>query len=1701
MGTPVPSATNSFKLSLRDYLTKEICDKLCTYFNYKPGVKERIAESKNPGGEFLDEFEDVQGLDANKVKELIKALRVGGCGLAASKADEYSLQFELSPISSDDDWELPEDDETDDDITKEDGSELTFRELLTEIGLKDSFPSRLSLKQLVKIKNPSFLQDNYNLLELFWQKLGSLDYRVRSNKYLTLRSDTSSSRQISVRDLIFAILQCSDSFLRQDIIEKLSACNLAVPVILQGVANTKPRFMLWSLGRIVKKWKGSSPIALEQYISNVPLFTVSFLRIGDLKDVSKSIILNHLLGPCQGNDTHPFFLTNEDDHVDPVFSKGSVEGVWYLPMNANGSEHFKWVTSFLNLRGNGIDFPIQTEFVCKASDLTVVLLDEESRKLYKKDIKRINNAAKKCYFVVFHPNSASKPPARKQKLFEYCLHVRQVDMGRLSEEISTWIEQCHEQCKQDNLQSFQHWQNFCVGDIEIEDMGKEYDNAKQFVETVFGEEQTENLLEFKEKAFPLQEKWREWVDIDKESLTYYNTKKQSIAVSRDERKMRKDVKRQEQLACGLSKITQSFLDVLVKAGENEKVMRYFVFFLQDKLFHLVDDSIKKHFVNIDKYQKEIQTLDKLINSKSSAEDKRIATIKGAKDDTHNEIQDRYKRKRTELKTLSQTEVESSRAKNIGWEHFLRELGQWHEAHTELKIDTNEKVGLVPRLAAKLLLEGHSIEIMDGDTDRVPLSWITSVLVQLTLDLDDPKVVVISVVGVQSSGKSTLLNSMFGVKFPVRAGRCTRGLFMRMLHLDDTYASQLGFRHIFLVDSEGVRSIERKDECRFDNELVTLTLCISDITILNIEGENIGPEMTGLLEIAAHAFMRMKEVDLHSQCRIIQQRVSDLTASRQNKINMDIVTETLNEATVQAARKEGLGGKYQQFSDVFDLRINEDLQYIPCLWTGPMSPPCQFYSELVLKLKADILNDISSGKVIPHFTLSTFIQRIRDVWVAVKGENFLFNFQDSIKAIDSDDLSMELNKQITTLRANMGRKLIAWQNKLLSSSEESSKVLQNIEKELVEELQKEKDKINTSFEMYISQHERQDSLRRHADWYSENVGCTVDQVQEEVMVILKHEVNIMQIQRDITTFTFEVRTKIAAVVKSKAIVVGKGSDPMVFFNAKWDEWKAEIIKDIPKFEMTEENIEKICESLLVSITSKMAIFKEITELLHTSSIKKHAEPVQWKQYYSHKYESLTGDDWFSSNENILQNIITSSEKMMEESPHKSLNANLIQYIIRSALQSISSPNVTSDPPHRLKAKLLLHICGKIFNIAVKEQIQNEKENSLERRLEEEKSALYTYFVALIENENPIDRVVECIRKYLHEWGKDLVLTNVCHVGMLLLIDGSLANTRVTYKNICSELSGQQNVNEYLKFIETHPRYRRTWVMNKFVKLIRQKEKVSVLQRSVKEFLSGVTKDLCELVQNSTSTHESSEKAFKRCFDDVLRGLMNGGFKWHRELATEVQSFKVMDVQKFYVTLQTFLKKSQWRDDIIRETKALEYPSEEEVIAKFVRDNLSSNINDLLTACCLEQCPMCKAPCDNALPLLTPHEHFSFSHLPRGISGATNPDTFQLLTETCVESVVSDTATYFYPCDKRPRLCKNYKKDYPTWAINRGSGELLPNMSAYWKWVMVQFNDELAQHYKCEPATIPPGWKGISKEMAIASLKVPRRNIFRLNPHLP
>ncbi len=129
------------------------------------------------------------------------------------------------------------------------------------------------------------------------------------------------------------------------------------------------------------------------------------------------------------------------------------------------------------------------------------------------------------------------------------------------------------------------------------------------------------------------------------------------------------------------------------------------------------------------------------------------TTEGHINGTHNAIEKNKKR----MKEKQQQIVDSS----FGLEHLVREMGQMYEAARALPSSLNtEKLSRLPRAAAELLIDGYPLEVMDGDAGaHVPLNWVTAVLNEVVSLLHDPKVYVLSVLGLQSTGKSTMLNTV------------------------------------------------------------------------------------------------------------------------------------------------------------------------------------------------------------------------------------------------------------------------------------------------------------------------------------------------------------------------------------------------------------------------------------------------------------------------------------------------------------------------------------------------------------------------------------------------------------------------------------------------------------------------------------------------------------------------------------------------------------------------------------------------------------------------------------------------------------------------------------------------------------------------------------------------------------------------------
>ncbi len=145
--------------------------------------------------------------------------------------------------------------------------------------------------------------------------------------------------------------------------------------------------------------------------------------------------------------------------------------------------------------------------------------------------------------------------------------------------------------------------------------------------------------------------------------------------------------------------------------------------------------------------------------------------------------EQLKAEQIELERIS----EELQAAAFGLEHIMREIGQIYESCSSVnknKKDLQGHFSSLPSLVAEMMISGFPLELMDGDAAHVPLVWISAVLDKLIQKLGDQRVFVLSVLGIQSSGKSTMLNAMFGLQFAVSAGRCTRGALMQLIKVSD-----------------------------------------------------------------------------------------------------------------------------------------------------------------------------------------------------------------------------------------------------------------------------------------------------------------------------------------------------------------------------------------------------------------------------------------------------------------------------------------------------------------------------------------------------------------------------------------------------------------------------------------------------------------------------------------------------------------------------------------------------------------------------------------------------------------------------------------------------------------------------------------------------------------------------------------------------
>ena len=256
-----------------------------------------------------------------------------------------------------------------------------FNEFLEILGLTDQLITVKDAMLLRKetLDNIRYTNQTKILPYLILQKIFMFDSRSRAA--LFRQTDKSSCVQnIHPLDSLIALLHSCDNFLRQELLLKLSVCQMAIPILLPNPHDGSVTFLLWAMRLIIKSWKSfnssKGTIESKEYrIIEYPAPVISFLKFGKPKK-SKSNIINKVIS--ESKEDFFFNWNSEGGTSKRLFVDGLCEMCCYLPSGKSKIDDFHSdILLFLNLRGDAQKHVKQTRFIKKISYMIFLLLNED----------------------------------------------------------------------------------------------------------------------------------------------------------------------------------------------------------------------------------------------------------------------------------------------------------------------------------------------------------------------------------------------------------------------------------------------------------------------------------------------------------------------------------------------------------------------------------------------------------------------------------------------------------------------------------------------------------------------------------------------------------------------------------------------------------------------------------------------------------------------------------------------------------------------------------------------------------------------------------------------------------------------------------------------------------------------------------------------------------------------------------------------------------------------------------------------------------------------------------------------------------------------------------------------------------------------------------------------------------------------------
>ncbi|KAM9746508.1 interferon-induced very large GTPase 1-like isoform 5-T5 [Menidia menidia] len=1596
--------------------------------------------------------------------------------------------------------------------------------LLSRLQLRDKHQHKMAPADFLRIGPPVRQSSDTlekDLAHAFLQRLMTLDHRARyipvrqegsdvthsdsgptfENPYTdednldalyctSTELDQSKETRMHPMDVQMAVFHCSNSFFKQNMVTKLSQCQYALPLLVPDPITADIECPLWTFREIKKTWKvtlgqsqeSSKPIMKSMPICNAETPMVSFFRLGSLS-VSKSQLMNTLI-----NERHSTFFhrncpgSTKSRHL----MDGVAEIAWYCPAG-KPDESFNDCIAFCNLHGDSLAIEKQREMLTEKSSITVVLVPTLEKSHASSRIISTLYKSPKPLIVLVADIDCGAHPMKAQK---YKLGLKDRSHSDVSVELKGIIRKIlsgpHDAFKLESMAE--------VSGISVDEKDTVCQKGKFAAVKIVKLIEGMDVSKIKDTFLPCQgHLWHEWCRINKEQHHLKgNIEKEK---SQKERQLM-EIRQKQRASC--SELMKSFIQSLMGLPEMEK--RYFLKWTQILIDGLSTDDLTSILQKYDETWSEVLTLKK-----------------------KHDKSDLLKQRQSELELLSK-KLQSA---TFGLEHIFREMGQIFEAHSsqkELAPGQQSDWRKYPELAADLMISGHPMELMDGDAGHVPLAWISSLIQEVIKKLGDQRVFVLSVLGVQSSGKSTMLNAMFGLQFAVSAGRCTKGAYMQLVKLSDEIKADFKFDYVLVVDTEGLRALELAGNATLhhDNELATFVVGLGNMTLINIFGEN-PADMQDVLQIVVQAFMRMKKVELTPSCVFVHQNVTDITAAEKNMDGKRRLQEKLDKMAQLAAKEEACD--VECFSDVIAFDVQKDVKYFAQLWEGspPMAPPNPDYSESVQELKKTIL---TKAKRSAGITLSHFNSKIKDLWNALMNEHFVFSFKNTQEIAVYRKLEVQYGNWTWALRSQM----LTIENQLHPRIEKGQ--LDKIEVSyLSQQMNETYEAIQKEMTAYFEDHTDKEMLVQWRGRFETKIKDFHEDHIRGVKRKLDEVIQQKNARKMLDSKKAEFESKLLVKSKElahqlKAIKEDEG-ELKAQFDYVWSHWVKELTSDTKPIEdinMEEDKMTVLqdlrIEWALINESLKSGKYKNLSEVgnffsyITQKKYQKLYKESQKPQESKTEIKDTSREDkgFFASAVGYFKYMVGGAPSAPEVEQNKSRNAfsheeqklirNFINDVAQRSFEAIQNKPVATrgyrstyllEVANNVQKKvaefesgrkftfkkeftvdLQLYVFYRVGNWLLKSHNTYKQNNDALTYLDSKKREYYNIFRSFCKGSSSAVVFGEMICEKL----KLCAVEHVCNKTAVDLTGEMRSNfpafsgNRLNLeKHVLTSLAEKADFKRFITYIKNPRGHVEAFIKEEVEKYMsKNKDKaMKVLKKNAD--------DISKLV--SQALFEATEKVKKKS------GAVD---VWMEEFTTALNDKLPLDTipcENFRDINNFDFLKEEIEKGLVTITKEMSRLSLDMV--KECRQRPDQILIDQLCNCCWVRCPFCAAVCTNTIKDHSPDKHNVPFHRPSGVEGWHKRGTVDLVIDFCTTLVGSDK--YFRPDhDSERRIAY---KQYPTAGERYESWRITPDASmlTYWKWFVCHFQKELEDHYELKfqnSGEIPGDWRNYTKAQAIASL---------------